>query len=172
MDFLSAATCQDGLVAAMAAGRVLSGAALPAHDAIILGAERLLGQRLVALGTAETVLVPVAPLVAQLLVGPWGKNMGEGSRRRRSVNRLARLKGRRRRLPWTPQGLVDGTRRRCWRRTWCGSERTPACPRDGQTSSHPGPPGSRSSGRSLPSWVRRSGRHLAQQEGDRVNTYV
>lgn len=70
MDFLPATTCQDGFVAAVAAGRVLSGAALPTHDAIILGAEWLFGQRLVALGAAETVLVPVAPLVAQLLAGP------------------------------------------------------------------------------------------------------
>lgn len=75
---------------------------------------------------------------------------------------------RRRRLPSTPPGLVGGTRRRCWRRTWCGSGRTPACPRDGQTSSHPGPLGSRSSGRCLPSWVRRSGRHLAEWEGQKV----
>lgn len=80
MDFLSGATCQDGLVAAVAAGRILSGAALPAHDAIILGAEWLLGQRLVALGTAETVLVPVAPLVAQLLpaVGKSGEKVQDG----------------------------------------------------------------------------------------------
>lgn len=73
VDVLSAATCQDGFVAAVAAGRVLAGAALPAHDAIILGAERLFGQRLVALGAAETVLMPVAPLVAQLLAGPEGR---------------------------------------------------------------------------------------------------
>lgn len=72
------ATCQDGFVAAVAAGRVLAGAALPAHDAIILGAERLFGQRLVALGAAETVLVPVAPLVAQLLARGPREEKGEG----------------------------------------------------------------------------------------------
>lgn len=73
-------TCQDGFVAAVAAGCVLSGAALPAHDAIILGAERLFGQRLVALGAAKTVLVPVAPLVAQLLRlhRDWSVALGAG----------------------------------------------------------------------------------------------
>jgi len=57
----------DGFVAAMAAGGVLSGAALPTEHAVILGAEGLLGQGLVALSTAEAALVPRAPLVAELL---------------------------------------------------------------------------------------------------------
>lgn len=56
------------LVAALAAVSVLSGAALAAHYlAIVAGAEGLAGQRLVALGAAEAVLVPVAVLVVQLL---------------------------------------------------------------------------------------------------------
>lgn len=61
-------TCQYGFVAAMAAWSILSGAALSTHDAVILGAEGLLGQRLVTLGTTETLLVPVAALMAQLLM--------------------------------------------------------------------------------------------------------
>lgn len=51
----------------MAAWSILSGAALPTHDAVILGAEGLLSQRLVTLCTAETLLVPVSALVAELL---------------------------------------------------------------------------------------------------------
>lgn len=51
----------------MAAWSVLSGAALPTHDAVILGAEGLLGQRLVTLCTTETLLMPVSALVAELL---------------------------------------------------------------------------------------------------------
>lgn len=44
------------------------GTALPAHDlAIVSGCKRLVGQRLVALGTAETALMPVAVLMGQLL---------------------------------------------------------------------------------------------------------
>lgn len=61
-------TSQDGFVAAVAARGVLPGAALAAHDAVVLGAERLLGQRLVTLHTAETLLVPVPALMAELLV--------------------------------------------------------------------------------------------------------
>lgn len=54
-------------IAAMAAWSILSGAALPTHDAVILGAKGLFGQRLVTLHTAETLLMPVAALVAELL---------------------------------------------------------------------------------------------------------
>ena len=61
-------TSQYGLVAAVAALSVLSGAALSTHDAVVLGAEGLLGQRLVTLGTAETLLVPVPALMVELLV--------------------------------------------------------------------------------------------------------
>lgn len=61
-------TSQDGFVAAVAAWRILSGAALPAHDAVVLGAERLLGQRLVTLCTTETLLMPVPALMAELLM--------------------------------------------------------------------------------------------------------
>lgn len=61
-------TWHDHLVAALATVPVLSGSALAAHDlAVISGAEGLRGQRLVALGAAETALVPVAVLVVQLL---------------------------------------------------------------------------------------------------------
>lgn len=64
----------DNLVAALATVAILPGATLAAHYlAIVPGAERLGGQRLVALGAAETVLVPVAVLMVQLLgVGPNG----------------------------------------------------------------------------------------------------
>lgn len=58
----------DHLVAALAAVAILPRATLAAHYlAIIPGAERLGGQWLVALGTAETVLMPVAVLMVQLL---------------------------------------------------------------------------------------------------------
>lgn len=59
---------QHHLVAALAAVTVLPRAALATHDlAVIPGAERLVGQGLVALGTAEAVLMPVAVFVVQLL---------------------------------------------------------------------------------------------------------
>lgn len=61
-------TWHHHLVTALATVPVLSGATLATHDlAVIPGAERLGSQRLVALGAAETVLVPVAVLVVQLL---------------------------------------------------------------------------------------------------------
>lgn len=60
-------TRQYGFITAVAAWSILSGAALPTHDAVILGAEGLLSQRLVTLCTAETLLVPVSALVAELL---------------------------------------------------------------------------------------------------------
>ena len=60
-------TSQYRFVAAVASRGVLARAALPAHDAVILRAEGLLGQVLVALGTAEAVLMPVAAFMAQLL---------------------------------------------------------------------------------------------------------
>lgn len=43
-------------------------AALSAHDALVFGAERLLGQVLVALCAAETLFVPVATLMVELLM--------------------------------------------------------------------------------------------------------
>lgn len=52
----------------MAPRSILSGAALPTHDAVILGAEGLLGQRLVTLGATETLLMPVPALMAELLM--------------------------------------------------------------------------------------------------------
>lgn len=61
-------TSQYGFVAAVAAWSILSGAALPAHDAVVLGAEGLLGQRLVTLCTTETLLMPVPALMAELLM--------------------------------------------------------------------------------------------------------
>lgn len=61
-------TRHDDFVAALAAGRVLTGTAFPAHDlAIVFSCKRLIGQRLVALGTTEAVLMPVAVLMSQLL---------------------------------------------------------------------------------------------------------
>lgn len=61
-------TGQYGFVAAVAPRSVLLRAALPAHDALVFGAEGLLGQVLVALGAAETLFVPVATLVVELLM--------------------------------------------------------------------------------------------------------
>jgi len=61
-------TGRYGFVAAVAARGVLSGAALPTHDTVVFGAEGLLGQRLVTLRAAETLLVPEPALVTELLV--------------------------------------------------------------------------------------------------------
>lgn len=59
---------QDHLVAGLAPVAILPGATLAAHYlAIVPGVERLAGQRLVALDTAETVLMPVTVLMVQLL---------------------------------------------------------------------------------------------------------
>lgn len=75
-------TSQYGFIAAMAARSILSGAALPTHDAVVLGAERLLGQRLVTLGATETLLMPVATLMAELLMEEGtGESLMRGSRR-------------------------------------------------------------------------------------------
>jgi len=61
-------TWHDHLVAALATVAVLPGATLATHYlAIVAGVEGLAGQGLVALGTAEAVLVPVAVLMVQLL---------------------------------------------------------------------------------------------------------
>lgn len=66
-------TRQYGFITAVAAWSILSGAALPTHDAVILGAEGLLSQRLVTLCAAETLLVPVSALVAELLMEENGE---------------------------------------------------------------------------------------------------
>lgn len=67
----------------MAAWSILSGAALSTHDAVILGAEGLLCQRLVTLCTTETLFVPVSALVAELLCfhrdGPMALGAGVGA---------------------------------------------------------------------------------------------
>lgn len=63
----SGLTSRYGFVAAVAARRVLSGAALPTHDTVVFGAEGLLGQRLVTLCAAETLLVPEPALMTELL---------------------------------------------------------------------------------------------------------
>lgn len=61
-------TWRNHFVAALAARRSVTVSTLPTHDlAIILGSKGLIGQWLVALGTAEAVLVPVAVLMVQLL---------------------------------------------------------------------------------------------------------
>lgn len=61
-------TWRNHFVAALAARRSVTVSTLPTHDlAIILGGKRLIGQGLVALGTAETALMPVAVLMGQLL---------------------------------------------------------------------------------------------------------
>lgn len=52
----------------MAAWSILSRAALSTHDAVILGAEGLLSQRLVALGTTEALLMPIPTLMTELLM--------------------------------------------------------------------------------------------------------
>lgn len=63
-------TWRNHFVAALAARRPVTVSTLPTHDlAIVLGSKGLIGQRLVALGTAEAVLVPVAVLMVQLLDG-------------------------------------------------------------------------------------------------------
>lgn len=61
-------TRHDDFVAALAAGRVLTSTTLPTHYlAIIFSCKRFVGQRLVALSTAEAVLMPVTVLMGQLL---------------------------------------------------------------------------------------------------------
>lgn len=61
-------TWHHHLVAALAAVAVLPGTAFPTHDlAIVSGAERLIGQWLVAFSTSETILMPVAVLMVELL---------------------------------------------------------------------------------------------------------
>ena len=79
----------------MAARSVLSGAALPAHYAVVLGAEGLLGQRLVTLCTAETLLMPVPALMAELL-------MVEGTREFNKQHKEGSIMG-------LHQGDVDAT---------------------------------------------------------------
>lgn len=61
-------TSQNGFIAGVAAWSILSRAALHAHDPVVLGVERLFGQRLVTLCTTETLFMPGAPFVAQLLM--------------------------------------------------------------------------------------------------------
>lgn len=65
----------------MAPWSILFRATLPAHDALIFGIERLLGQILVALGAAETLFMPVATLMVELLMarvtGEWCNQEGE-----------------------------------------------------------------------------------------------
>lgn len=58
----------DDFVAALAAGGVLTSTTFTTHDlAIISSCKRLVSQRLVTLGAAEAVLVPVTVLMGQLL---------------------------------------------------------------------------------------------------------
>ena len=61
-------TWHDHLVAGLAPVAILAGATRATHDlAVVPGAEGLVSQGLVALGTAEAVLVPVTILMVQLL---------------------------------------------------------------------------------------------------------
>lgn len=53
----------------MATWCILTGAAFTTHDPVILGAEGLLRQGLVAFGAAEASFMPVPALVVQLLKG-------------------------------------------------------------------------------------------------------
>lgn len=66
----------------MAAWSVLLGAALPTHDAIILGAEGLFGQRLVTLRTTEALLVPEPAFMAELLMEEGGERLMTGTWRK------------------------------------------------------------------------------------------
>lgn len=60
-------TSWNDLIAAMAAWSVLSGAARQTHDSVVFCSKTLLRQRRVTLCTTETVFMPVAAFVAQLL---------------------------------------------------------------------------------------------------------
>lgn len=68
----------------MAPWSILFRATLPAHDALIFGVERLLGQILVALGAAETLLMPVATLMVELLMA---RVTGERCNQEGGINR-------------------------------------------------------------------------------------
>lgn len=140
-------TGQYGFVAAMAPRSGLFRAAFPTHDALVFGAERLLGQVLVALCAAETLFVPVSTLMVQLLMA-----RAAGERRTREVELADGV------VPLTPQGWAGGTRRRSWRRTWCGSGRRLVCLHGGQTFSLRGPPDSRNSVSCQPSLLWREDR--------------
>lgn len=60
-------TWHDGFVAGGALGGVVVGVALGAEQQLVLGSEGLLHQRAAAFCTLETLLVPVAILVGQIL---------------------------------------------------------------------------------------------------------
>lgn len=60
-------TWLDQLVASIAAQGVLSGGALSTHNFIVLENKLFVGQRMVALGTAEASIMPVTALIMQLL---------------------------------------------------------------------------------------------------------
>lgn len=65
--FHIATTWLDQLVASMAAQGVLSGGAPGTHNFIVLENKLLIGQRMVAFGTAEASIMPVTVLIMQLL---------------------------------------------------------------------------------------------------------
>lgn len=60
-------TRHDGFLACAALGGIIISVAFGAEQQIILGCEGLLHQRAAALCTLETLLVPVAILVGQIL---------------------------------------------------------------------------------------------------------
>lgn len=64
---LSALTWHYGFLALVALGGVLVGVALSTEELLILGGEGLVYQRALALEALETVLMPVAVLVGQIL---------------------------------------------------------------------------------------------------------
>lgn len=64
---LSALTWHDGFLALVALGGVLIGVALSTEELLILGGEGLVHQGALALEALETVLMPVAVLVGQIL---------------------------------------------------------------------------------------------------------
>ena len=65
--FFCLPTWHDGFLALVALGGIFIGVALGAQELFILGGEGLIHQRALALEAHETLLVPVAVLVRQIL---------------------------------------------------------------------------------------------------------
>lgn len=64
---MSSLTRHDGFLAFMALGGVLVGVTLGTQQLLVLGGERLVHQRALTLEAVETILMPVAVFVRQVL---------------------------------------------------------------------------------------------------------
>lgn len=158
-------TWHDGFLALMALGGIFIGVALWAEEPFILGGEGFVHQWAFALETLETILMPVAVLVGQILQKTADRQLTLGRLKLTQRAHPARLH-----LLWSYSRWASCIPRRCWSTGSHNISHSMGSPLSGHTSSQTGTPCNSGSHSARSFWPK--GTHLRERISERSESIL